>query len=86
MDPILNPYAPGTGSPPPELAGRDDIREKARIATERIRLGRPAKSILIIGLRGVGKTCCSIKSAPMLNPADFTPYASKHPKGGRSRP
>ena len=56
MDPILNPYAPGAGSPPPELAGRDDIREKARIATERIRLGRPAKSILIIGLRGVGKT------------------------------
>lgn len=56
MDPILNPYAPGAGTPPPELAGRDEIREQARIATERIRQGRPAKSILIIGLRGVGKT------------------------------
>lgn len=56
MDPILNPYAPGAGTPPPELAGRDKIREQARIATERIRRGRPAKSILMVGLRGVGKT------------------------------
>ena len=56
MDPILNPYAPGAGTPPPELAGRDEIREQARIATERIRRGRPAKSILMVGLRGVGKT------------------------------
>lgn len=56
MDPISNPYAPGAGSPPPELAGRDEIREKIRIATERIRKGRPAKSVLMVGLRGVGKT------------------------------
>jgi len=56
MDPIRNPYAPGAGTPPPELAGRDELRESIRIALERIRLGRPAKSILMIGLRGVGKT------------------------------
>ncbi|NOX51543.1 MAG: AAA family ATPase [Gammaproteobacteria bacterium] len=56
MDPILNPYAPGAGTPPPELAGRAEIREQARIAIERIRQGRSAKSILIVGLRGVGKT------------------------------
>ena len=56
MDPVLNPYSPGAGTPPPELAGRENIREQARIATERIRRGRPAKSILMIGLRGVGKT------------------------------
>jgi predicted transcriptional regulator len=56
MDPVSNPYAPGAGSPPPELAGRDEIREKIRIATERIRKGLPAKSILLVGLRGVGKT------------------------------
>ena len=56
MDPILNPYAPGAGTPPPELAGRDEIREQARIATERIRKRRPARSILMVGLRGVGKT------------------------------
>jgi Protein of unknown function (DUF815). len=56
MDPVSNPYAPGAGTPPPELAGRDEIREKIRIATERIRKGLPAKSILMVGLRGVGKT------------------------------
>lgn len=56
MDPILNPYAPGAGTPPPELAGRDGIRERARIATERILKGRPARSLLMVGLRGVGKT------------------------------
>ena len=56
MDPINNPYAPGAGTPPPELAGRDELRETVRIALERVRAGRPAKSILVIGLRGVGKT------------------------------
>ena len=56
MDPITNPYAPGAGTPPPELAGRDQLREAVRIAAERIRAGRPAKSLLLVGLRGVGKT------------------------------
>lgn len=56
MDPINNPYAPGAGTPPPELAGRDELRETVRIALERVRAGRPAKSILVTGLRGVGKT------------------------------
>ena len=56
MDPVSNPFAPGAGTPPPELAGRDDVREIVRVATERIRKGSPAKSILMVGLRGVGKT------------------------------
>ena len=56
MNPLRNPYAPGAGTPPPELAGREEIRESARIALERIRLGRPNKSLMMIGLRGVGKT------------------------------
>lgn len=56
MDPVKNPYAPGAGTPPPELAGRGDLREAVRIALERVRAGRPTKSILMIGLRGVGKT------------------------------
>lgn len=56
MDPIQNPYAPGAGTQPPELAGRSEIRETARIALERIRRGRPSKSIIMVGLRGVGKT------------------------------
>mgnify|MGYP006296291931 CR=1 FL=1 len=56
MDPIRNPYAPGAGTPPPELAGRDEFREKVRIALARMRAGRPARSVLMVGLRGVGKT------------------------------
>ena len=56
MDPVLNPYAPGAGTPPPELAGRDDLREKVRIAIARLRRGLQAKSVLMVGLRGVGKT------------------------------
>ena len=56
MDPITNPYSPGAGTPPPELAGRDELLNKVRIAIERIRRGRSAQSILMLGLRGVGKT------------------------------
>ena len=56
MDPIRNPYAPGAGTPPPELAGRDEVRENARIALERTKIGRPSQSLMMVGLRGVGKT------------------------------
>jgi hypothetical protein len=56
MNPITNPYAPGAGTPPPELAGRDELRETVRIAVERVRRELPTKSVLMVGLRGVGKT------------------------------
>ncbi len=56
MDPIKNPFSPGAGAPPPELVGRDSILEQARILLGRIKQKRPEKSILLTGLRGVGKT------------------------------
>lgn len=56
MDPIKNPYAPGAGTRPPELAGRDGLLEQVRVALERVRQRRPAKGLLMVGLRGVGKT------------------------------
>ena len=56
MDPIRNPFAPGAGTPPPELAGRDELRDTLRVALARARLNRPAKSAMLVGLRGVGKT------------------------------
>ena len=56
MDPRRNPYAPGAGTPPPELAGRNRLLEDASIALDRIRNGLAAKSLLLVGLRGVGKT------------------------------
>jgi hypothetical protein len=56
MDKIKNPFSPGAGSPPPELAGRDYVLEQARVLIGRVRAKRPEKSILLTGLRGVGKT------------------------------
>ncbi len=56
MDARLNPYAPGAGTPPPELAGRDELIERAAVALDRIRLGRSSRSFILYGLRGVGKT------------------------------
>lgn len=56
MDPITNPYAPGAGQRPPELAGRDEYLRQFDVVLERIRRGRPDRSVLLTGLRGVGKT------------------------------
>ena len=56
MDPRTNPYAPGAGTQPPELAGREDIIEKAAIALDRCRNGLSSRGLLMVGLRGVGKT------------------------------
>ena len=56
MDPRVNPYAPGAGTPPPELAGRDAVLADARLAVQRNRYGRSARSFMFVGLRGVGKT------------------------------
>jgi len=56
MNPVRNPFAPGAGTPPPELAGRDELRATIHIALERARINRPAKSAMLVGLRGVGKT------------------------------
>jgi len=56
MDAIRNPFSPGAGSQPQELAGRNLLREQVAIAIARVRIGRSAKSIIMVGLRGVGKT------------------------------
>ena len=56
MDPVRNPFAPGAGSQPPELAGRKDIIASADTALQRVLLKRPAQSQMLLGLRGVGKT------------------------------
>jgi len=56
MDNIKNPFSPGAGSPPPELAGRDGILAQARVLLGRVKAKRPEKSLLLTGLRGVGKT------------------------------
>ena len=56
MDRIKNPFTPGAGSPPPELVGRESVLEEADVLLGRIKAKKAEKSILLIGLRGVGKT------------------------------
>ena len=56
MNKIKNPFSPGAGSPPPELAGRDDVLEQAEVLLGRVLAKKPEKSLLLTGLRGVGKT------------------------------
>lgn len=85
MDPIRNPYTPGAGTPPPELAGRDELREQVRIALERVRLGRPTKSVLMIGLRGVGKTVLLDRMRDDAEAAGFETLRVEAPEG-RSLP
>jgi len=56
VDPIRNPYAPGAGQRPPELAGRDEQLHAFDVVLERVARGRPERSVVLTGLRGVGKT------------------------------
>ena len=56
MDPVRNPYAPGAGQRPPELAGRDRELEVFEVVLERVARARPERSLVLTGLRGVGKT------------------------------
>lgn len=61
MDPVRNPFAPGAGTLPPELAGRKAILDRAETTLLRVQQGRPSKSFLLIGLRGVGKTVLLVR-------------------------
>jgi hypothetical protein len=56
VDPVRNPYAPGAGQRPPELAGRDAELTGFDVLLERVARGRPERSVVLTGLRGVGKT------------------------------
>jgi hypothetical protein len=56
VDPVRNPYAPGAGQRPPELAGRDRQLQQFEVTLERVAAGRPERSMVLSGLRGVGKT------------------------------
>ncbi len=65
MDPVRNPFAPGAGTPPPELAGRSAVIAELDVALQRIAIGRPAQSAILVGLRGVGKTVLLNKTKEM---------------------
>lgn len=71
VDPIRNPFSPGAGAPPPDLVGRDPILEQARILLGRVRARRPEKSIMLTGLRGVGKTVLLNEIDRLAQQADY---------------
>jgi hypothetical protein len=74
MDPVRNPFVPGAGTPPPELSGREDILERARVTLARIQQGRSAKSFLLVGLRGVGKTVLLNKIQEMAEDSKYKAF------------
>lgn len=85
MDPRINPFSPGAGTRPPELAGRDQIIERASISLDRIRNGLSARSFIFYGLRGVGKTVLLNR---IREDADSRQFATVHIEApeGRSLP
>ena len=81
MDPVRNPFAPGAGSRPPELAGRDVILEDARIAIARALIGKQNRSQMLLGLRGVGKTVLLNKIEEMAESAGHLTSFIEAPEG-----
>ncbi|WP_141933507.1 AAA family ATPase [Bradyrhizobium sp. UNPA324] len=71
MDPVRNPFAPGAGTPPPELAGRSELINEATVALRRTQAGRPTQSPILVGLRGVGKTVLLVKMNEMAEKEGF---------------
>jgi hypothetical protein len=82
MDPRTNPYSPGAGSRPPELAGRDEIIERASINLDRLRNGLQARSVVLYGLRGVGKTVLLNTIVANAEASGFTTVSLEAPEDG----
>ncbi len=85
MDPRTNPYSPGAGTIPPELAGRDDIIEKASIALDRCRNNLSFRGLCMVGLRGVGKTVLLMHISQEAESKNFVTVAIETPEN-RSLP
>ncbi len=83
MDRRNNPYAPGAGLQPPELAGRDTLIETATIDMERALAGRPTKGMMLLGLRGVGKTVLLNRLVAIANRTASRRSRSRRPKAAR---
>lgn len=81
MDPVRNPFAPGAGSRPPELAGREGILQDAQTAIHRALRGKPSRSQMLLGLRGVGKTVLLSKIEEMAESSGHVTSAIEAPEG-----
>ena len=82
MDRRDNPYAPGAGLQPPELAGRDRLIEEATIDLERVLARRPTRGLVLLGLRGVGKTVLLNRLRAIADEQGFQTARIEAPEGG----
>lgn len=82
MDRRTNPYAPGAGLQPPELAGRDTLIEQATADMDRVLAGRPVKGLILLGLRGVGKTVLLNRLFGIAEAKGFETAKVEAPEGG----
>jgi len=83
LDRTNNPFAPGAGAPPPELAGREETITNAMVALRRVVAGRPAKGQLLLGLRGVGKTVLLNRIAELAEQEGYEEVTLEAPEGHR---
>lgn len=81
MDAVRNPFVPGAGSQPPELAGRQSIIDEADVAIKRALLYKAARSQMLLGLRGVGKTVLLNKIEAMAESAGHITSFIEAPEG-----
>ena len=82
MDRRNNPYAPGAGLQPPELAGRDRLIEDVTIDMDRVLARRPTKGLVLRGLRGVGKTVLLNRLRAFADDKGFETAKIETPEGG----
>ncbi len=79
MDPVRNPFAPGAGNPPPELAGRAILLDQADVALQRVAQRRATQSLILVGLRGVGKTVLLVRIRTMAEQLGYrTAFVEAH--------
>lgn len=83
MDPTRNPFAPGAGTQPPELAGRDQVITDATVALGRVKAGRAARSQMLLGLRGVGKTVLLNRIAEIADEQEYLTVMLEAPENKR---
>jgi hypothetical protein len=81
MDEVRNPFAPGAGNQPPELAGRESVLTEANTAIQRALIGKPSRSQMLLGLRGVGKTVLLNKIEEMAVAAGHMTSVIEAPEG-----
>jgi hypothetical protein len=81
VDALRNPFSPGAGNRPPELAGRDRIIQQAELALGRVKAGKAERSPLLVGLRGVGKTVLLVEIRKKAEVANYVTFMTEAQEG-----